>query len=539
MRDEHLDTIPATKLNEFIKSGVENHVPILSESEGEPECDMPACEVFTTFSNILFDFDYDFYSSDDQSFSDEDFLKEIYLNPLFDEEIISMKIDPHPFNAESDLIESLRNYDSLIISSSKIDSLFDEFADELTLLKSIPPGINETDCEPKEETCLIKKLLYDNSSPRPPKNLILKTLMLKSNISLNLLSPLRIPDDDFWREYPSLGCPVSPFLSPLTKFKYGGSSQAQDSVNKKNDSLSIEEKLSSESKRGLEKVVKSSQSGTSHSLSLSEKILELTWDWDKHAQPKDTHKLLRKLLEDLQFINKELVEYINSPSWNRLAFYDDDDKHSNQYKEYLKNSSNAIAPVLPTKKPDNSLSMGDEHLSTIPETESDEVIKSSVKNLVPIPSEFEDFSNNESECDVPVCDDFMTFSNPLFDPDDNFSSSDDELFSVEDLYDNSSPRLLEESNSEISDATIESFSPSHILVEDSDSHMEEIDLFLATDDLMPPGIENDDYDSEEDIHFLKELLSNDTLPLPENESSNFDHHDDLSFPRPLLGTIGC
>nr|GFA37084.1 hypothetical protein [Tanacetum cinerariifolium] len=49
---------------------------------------------------------------------------------------------------------------------------------------------------------------------------------------------------------------------------------------------------------------------------------------------------------------------------------------------------------------------------------------------------------------------------------------------------------------------------------------------------MPSGIENDDYDSEGDIHFLKEMLSNDPLPLPENESSNFDHHDDPSFPRP-------
>nr|GFA31576.1 hypothetical protein [Tanacetum cinerariifolium] len=57
-------------------------------------------------------------------------------------------------------------------------------------------------------------------------------------------------------------------------------------------------------------------------------------------------------------------------------------------------------------------------------------------------------------------------------------------------------------------------------------------LFLATDDLMPPGIENDDYDSEGDIHFLEELLSNDPLSLPENESSNFDYHDDPSFPRP-------
>nr|GEU82056.1 hypothetical protein [Tanacetum cinerariifolium] len=145
---------------------VENLVLNRSESEGEYECDVPACEVFTIFSNILFDADYGFYSSDDLSFSDEDIPKEIYLNPLFDEEFISMKIDPHHFNAESDLTESLLNHDSSIISSSlKIDSLFDKFAGELTLLKSIPPRINETDYNPKEEICFIKILFYDNSSP--------------------------------------------------------------------------------------------------------------------------------------------------------------------------------------------------------------------------------------------------------------------------------------------------------------------------------------------------------------------------------------
>ncbi|GJX47936.1 hypothetical protein Tco_0273126 [Tanacetum coccineum] len=62
--------------------------------------------------------------------------------------------------------------------------------------------------------------------------------------------------------------------------------------------------------------------------------------------------------------------------------------------------------------------------------------------------------------------------------------------------------------------------------------MEEIDLFLASDDSMPPGIENDDYDSKGDIHFLEELLSNDSPPLPENESSNLDHFNDPSSPRP-------
>nr|GEZ51123.1 hypothetical protein [Tanacetum cinerariifolium] len=151
LNDNIISGLPPYK---FIKSSVENLVPNPSESEGESECDMPTCEAFITFSDVLFDVDYDFYSVDDQSLSDEDFLKEIYSNPLFDEEIIPMKIDPHSFNGESDLIESMLNHDSSIIIFSKTNSLFDKFAGELTLLKSIPSGTNETDCYPEEETIL-------------------------------------------------------------------------------------------------------------------------------------------------------------------------------------------------------------------------------------------------------------------------------------------------------------------------------------------------------------------------------------------------
>ncbi|GJX37520.1 hypothetical protein Tco_0250823 [Tanacetum coccineum] len=61
----------------------------------------------------------------------------------------------------------------------------------------------------------------------------------------------------------------------------------------------------------------------------------------------------------------------------------------------------AITLVLSTVEPVDSLIKEDEHLDTILATESDELIKSSVENLVPIPSEFEDFSDIESECDVP------------------------------------------------------------------------------------------------------------------------------------------
>nr|GFC84995.1 hypothetical protein [Tanacetum cinerariifolium] len=67
-----------------------------------------------------------------------------------------MEIDQHSFNAESDLIGSIPNHDSSIIISSKIGYLFDEFAGELTLLKSFPPGIDETDCHPEKEIRLAK-----------------------------------------------------------------------------------------------------------------------------------------------------------------------------------------------------------------------------------------------------------------------------------------------------------------------------------------------------------------------------------------------
>ncbi|GJY30542.1 hypothetical protein Tco_0414037 [Tanacetum coccineum] len=132
------------------------------------EYDVPVCDNFTTFSNPLFDADDDFSSSDDKSFSDEDVPKEIYLNPLFDKEIISTNIDPHHFNVESDLIESMLNQDTSINSSPKIDSLLEEFSGELAHIDLIPPGINEADFDPEEEIRLVEKLLYDNSSARPP-----------------------------------------------------------------------------------------------------------------------------------------------------------------------------------------------------------------------------------------------------------------------------------------------------------------------------------------------------------------------------------
>nr|GEV39717.1 hypothetical protein [Tanacetum cinerariifolium] len=195
--DEHLDTIPKKESDEFINSSVENLVPNPSESKDEYECDVPACNDFTTFSNLLFDADDNFSSSDNESFSDEDISKEICLNPLFDEEIISIKMDLLYLNAESDLIESLLNQDSSIISSSKIDSLHDEFASELILLKSIPLGINEAECDPEEEICLIEKL-FDS---------------LRDDIDLTLTPDDSMPPSIEYDDYDSEGDIIEELLS--------------------------------------------------------------------------------------------------------------------------------------------------------------------------------------------------------------------------------------------------------------------------------------------------------------------------------------
>nr|GEZ41407.1 hypothetical protein [Tanacetum cinerariifolium] len=101
-------------------------------------------------------------------------------------------------------MESLRTHDSSLLISSKIDSLLDEFAGELTLLKSIPPGIDETDSDFEEDICLIEKLLYDNTSPRPPK----KFVSINSDAEIKSFSPslILVKDSDSLMEEIDLFC---------------------------------------------------------------------------------------------------------------------------------------------------------------------------------------------------------------------------------------------------------------------------------------------------------------------------------------------
>ncbi|GKB23261.1 hypothetical protein Tco_0862662 [Tanacetum coccineum] len=111
------------------------------------------------------------------------------------------------------------------------------------------------------------------------------------------------------------------------------------------------------------------------------------------------HKALQAICEKLnqQEQAANVCTHTPEPSrrFNIIYDYDNDDEENtiplNEITSQIPPSI-AITPVLPTMEPEDSLSMGDKHLSTIPEKESDEFIKSSIKDLVPIPSESEDTS---------------------------------------------------------------------------------------------------------------------------------------------------
>ncbi|GJU05970.1 hypothetical protein Tco_1122400 [Tanacetum coccineum] len=237
----------------------------------------------------------------------------------------------------------------------------------------------------------------------------------------------------------------------------------------------------------------------------------------------------------------------------------DDDEYTTIYRK-----PKAITPDLPTEEPDNSLSMGDEHLNTILKTK-----KSSVENLVPIPSESKGISDDI--CDVPSFDNDhfdaefglinsllsrdISITSPkidflpeefageldLIDPilpgidDDDFDEEegdiDIDIFQIEDeilreklLNVNLLIDKIEALNLTTSiPFVLEYPSSSPIPVVDNDFLIEEVDTFLVPKDSIPPGIESD-FDSEGDTISSNDLLNND--PIPEYERFTFDIEPD-------------
>nr|GFB32365.1 hypothetical protein [Tanacetum cinerariifolium] len=171
----------------------------------------------------------------------------------------------------------------------------------------------------------------------------------------------------------------------------------------------------------------------------------------------------------------------------------------------------AVTPSLSTKEPVNSLSMGDEHLDTVPTTESDEFIKSSVESLVSIPSESEGIPDNM--CDVP----FHDNSPPLdvskdqfedfFDSNDDSTSIDEDSFSIDNIeYVEASPPNSELVSSEVMEIVI----PEAGGIDDDDI------LLTIKDDILREKLLNWQYHYSFDIS------------LPEYEAFYDDHVKEIS-----------
>nr|GEV36797.1 reverse transcriptase domain-containing protein [Tanacetum cinerariifolium] len=148
--------------------------------------------------------------------------------------------------------------------------------------------------------------------------------------------------------------------------------------------------------------------------------------------------------------------YINTPSWDRptICYNNDDDE----------DCTIAIIPILSTEEPNNSLSIGDEHLDTIPEIESEELIKSSIENLVLIPSESEGIPYNM--CDVPFRDNSLPLdiSKDQFEDfsysNDDSTSIDDDFFYIDDIeYVEASPPDSEHISLEVETNTFDNSLP--------------------------------------------------------------------------------
>nr|GEX16490.1 copia protein [Tanacetum cinerariifolium] len=145
--------------------------------------------------------------------------------------------------------------------------------------------------------------------------------------------------------------------------------------------------------------------------------------------------------------------------WAYLSTHPSKRLHSFCYDDDVKDYTLTVTPSLSTEEPDNSLSMGDEHLDTIPATKSDEVIKSSVETLILILSESEGIP--DQMCDVPFHDNSLPldvskdqFEDPS-ESNEEVSLIDDDSFSIDNIdYVEASPPDSELVSSEVMEIII-------------------------------------------------------------------------------------
>nr|GEX16618.1 hypothetical protein [Tanacetum cinerariifolium] len=296
------------------------------------------------------------------------------------------------------------------------------------------------------------------------------------------------------------------------------------------------------------------------------------------ADPQVPLILGRPFLRESDFYSKEIENFLNDDlipiGVENAVFNMEEDILF--LERLLSEEPCPIPPMNPNqekssiKESEHSFSMGYEHFSTTLVTELDEVAESGIKNLVPIPHEYEVTSDNGSKSIDPVKDDS---SNPLFDDDEINSdeleshvesnvveslSTHDALIDSSQKFDNldefSGPlisihiaeeeRIKREHAKYIShmemlftinprprptvnaNKNVESIPTSLIPVQDNGSQREEIDIVTNMDDVLPSGFENDDSDGEVDAIddlCVDNSISNSEHEYSDDEASDFDN----------------
>nr|GEZ42215.1 hypothetical protein [Tanacetum cinerariifolium] len=424
MGDEHLDTISATESDEFIKFSVENLISIPSESEGIPEhiCDMPihdnsppldvSKDQFEDLSNS----NEEFSSTDEDSFSIDN-IDYVEASPpdykLVSSEVMEIVIlevggiDDDILTIKDDILrEKLLNVNLLI---AKIEALNDNLTPSFdcktksssTSLNSLLEETNtfnnslpefETFCFDVEEISSGSttthydislpeyEVFYDdhvkeisNSNPTTHSDSSLYASFI-FDLSINPFPPADRSDfyefaDEliYFISLPEYDCFLFKVEPNCFLFKV--------EPNSRDFTKDVVEDISptKEPQQYLDELKRLSNLEYHDEI----KIAELKENFNGMSiEIREKEKLQQ--LEQWAYLSTHPSKRFNS------FCYDDDDE------EYTL----AVTPSLSTEEPDNSLSMGDEHLDTIPATESDEFIKSSVENLIPIPNQIEDLSES-------------------------------------------------------------------------------------------------------------------------------------------------
>ncbi|GJX47742.1 hypothetical protein Tco_0272932 [Tanacetum coccineum] len=432
MKDEHLDAILATESDKVIKSSVENLVLTPSESEGIPDsmCDVPLCnnstplKAFKEHSEIVVDFSDDSTSSDGDSPYGED-IDNVNASPP-DYELVSLEVvenvTPEDGEIEDDVLrENLSKINLLIakikelkdnppLSSSFVTKSFS------TSLNFFTEETNTFDNSlPESETfCFnLEKISSGSTTTRsdlflPDYETFYDHIKEKSSGSTtthadfsqydSFIFDLSIdsfpPADrsDFYHE--EFADELAHIISPPEYDCFYFNSEPDPGELTSIVDSGIRENISSTTNVNLPfEDAQSPLLAFVVWIFLPFLTYPVTPPYLLSCGNEDTifdpgisiyHSFMPAWSDNIRQKKEEKEKQIAEEQaskdryWKIPICYDDDEDYTI-----------AITPVSSTKEPVNSLSMGDEHLDTIPATESDEVIKSSVENLVPIPKHSE------------------------------------------------------------------------------------------------------------------------------------------------------